>query len=287
MAIHTEHAARNTHYGNQPMQQAFIHHLTAKASADVHIRAAWLAGSFGAGKADRYSDVDAYLLIAADHVEFFRASARAWREEIRPLVLYTLLFDGQMINALTVDGLRVDIWLYCDDTVELPEGTAQILYAEAGALAWKSAPSPRLTQEEVARQLERLIPEFWRCVAMLPVVLGRQERIVAFTGAAVELQLLTDVLIAGAGVRNDRGAKARNDFLPAELRHAVESALVLPDLNTEALARLHLRLAALMQAHGPSLCAAWNIEYPRSLEEAALNYVKDELALLRLSVSVS
>jgi hypothetical protein len=268
------------------MQQAFIDHLTAKASADSYIRATWLAGSFGTGKADRYSDVDAYLLIAADHVEFFRANARGWLEEIRPLVLYKLLFDGQMINALTVDGLRVDIWLYSDDTVELPEGTVQILYAKDGALAWKPAPSPRLTQEEVARQLERLIPEFWRCVAMLPVVLGRQERIVAFTGAAVELQLLTDVLIAGAGVRNDRGAKARNDLLPADLRQAVESALVLPDLSRDALARLHLRLAALMQAHGPSLCAAWGIEYPRPLEEAVLNYVKDELALLGLEVSV-
>jgi hypothetical protein len=266
------------------MQQTFIEHLTAKASADERVRAAWLAGSFGAGRADRYSDVDAHLLIAADKVEPFRAGARAWLEEIRPLVLYTLLFDGQMVNALTVDGLRIDLWLHSGNAAELPEGSAQVLYAEDDALVWEPSPSPRLAQEEVARQLERLLPEFWRCIAMLPVVLGRQERIVAFTGAAIELQLLTDLLIAGAGIRNDRGAKARNDFLPADLRQAVESAFVLPDLSTDALARLHLRLATLMQAHGPSLCAHWGVEYPQALEEAVLSYVQKELHLLHISV---
>jgi hypothetical protein len=29
-------------------------------------------------------------------------------------VLYKLLFDGQMINALTDAGLRIDIWLHAD-----------------------------------------------------------------------------------------------------------------------------------------------------------------------------
>lgn len=256
------------------LQTAFIDQLTTLAKDDPRVRALWLAGSFGKGIADRFSDVDAHLLLAEGAVEDFCQDVQTWLEQIRPLVLFRLMFDGQMVNALTVDGLRLDLWLHAADTADVPQGATKILWQQEDVLRWVPAPSPQLTRDEVARQLDWLIPEFWRCIAMVPVVWGRQERIVGVTGAMVEIQVLTDVFIAGAGVRNDRGAKARNDFLPPALRQAVESALYLPELSDDALVQLHLRLAKLMQEHGPVLCARWQIPYPQEIEDAALNYVR-------------
>lgn len=259
------------------LQSHYINQLTSLAQDDPRARAIWLAGSFGKGIADRFSDVDAHILLADGTVDDFRQNVRAWLEQIRPLVLFRLMFDGQMVNALTVDGLRLDLWMHGDASVDVPQGATQVLWQQEDVLRWGPAPSPQLTKDEVARQLGWLIPEFWRCIAMLPVGIGRQERIVCITGAMVEIQVLTDAFIAGAGVRNDRGAKARNDFLPTELRAAVEAAISLPDLSDAALIQLHLRLARLMQQHGPILCARWQIPYPQEIEDAALRYVASEI----------
>ncbi len=259
------------------MQTAFIKQLQIKAEADDRICAAWLAGSFGRGIADRYSDVDAHLLIADTEIERFRQNVRAWLEEIRPLVLFNLMFDGQMVNAMTVDGLRVDLWMQGGDKATVTEGAVRVLHAADGALTWQPAPDAMLTQAEAERQLARLIPEFWRCLSMLPVVIGRSELITCAAGAFLEVQLLTDVLAMASGLRLDRGVKARNDYMPDHLRRALEEAISLPSLNEEALIRFHLRLAALMQRHGPAICAQWHVDYPQALEEAVLGYVAAEV----------
>lgn len=262
------------------MQTQFIQSLTAAAESDPRIRAAWLAGSFGKGIADRWSDVDAHLLIDPAHSDDFEAGIRGWLEALRPLVLYRLLFGGQMVNAMTDEGLRLDVWLHSGETAEVVEGHTRVLHAEEGALAWQPNPGTELSQAAAAAELERAIPEFWRCVAMLPVPLGRDEKIIGAAGNFLITLLLTDVLSLASGVRKDRGVKALNGFLPDEYRRLVEDAIALPELTHEALARYQLRLARLIQEHGPAICEQWGVDYPRALEEAALGYVARELRLL-------
>lgn len=265
------------------MQESFIASLTAAAQTAPRIRAAWLAGSFGKGMADRWSDVDAHLLIAPDHIEDFRAGVREWIEGLAPLVLYRLMFGGDMVNAMTDQGLRVDVWLHSGESAEMVEGETLTLYAEEGALIWRPAPSPILSQAQAAAELERTIPEFWRCVAMLPVALGRDEKLIGAAGNFLILLLLTDTLCVQSGVRKDRGVKALNGFLPPDLRRLTEDATTLPGLTGENLARFQLRLAQIMQEHGPAICARWQVDYPHALEAAALGYVAREMQALGLA----
>jgi len=262
------------------MQESFIHTLTTVASADPRIRAAWLGGSFGKGIADRWSDVDAHLLIAPDAIDDFRIGARQWVEALAPLVLYRLMFGGEMINGMTADGLRLDIWLHSGESAAVVEGQARVLYAETDALIWQSHPGTVLTQTQAAAELERTIPEFWRCIAMLPVALGRDEKLIGAAGNFLILLLLTDTLCVQSGVRKDRGVKALNGFLPPEFRQLAEDATVLPALTLENLARFQLRLAQIMHEHGPAICARWQVDYPHALEAATLGYVAQELRAL-------
>ena len=262
------------------MQTHFIESLITAASADPRIRAAWLGGSYGKGIADRWSDVDAHLLIDPAQIDDFRAGVRGWLEELRPLVLYRLLFGGEMVNAMTDEGLRVDVWLHAGESADVVEGQARIIYAQTGVLTWQPNPGTVLSQAQAAAELERTIPEFWRCIAMLPVALGRDEKLIGAAGNFLILLLLTDTLCVQSGVRKDRGVKALNGFLPPEFRQLAEDATVLPDLSRESLARFQLRLATIMHDHGPAICARWQVDYPHALEAAALGYVARELRVL-------
>jgi hypothetical protein len=259
------------------MQTRFIESLTTAAKTDPRIRAAWLAGSYGKGIDDRWSDVDAHLLIDPTRIDDFRGGIRGWLESLRPLVLYRLMFGGQMVNAMTDEGMRLDVWLHDGASAEVVEGQTQVLYAEESSLTWKPHPGTELSQAEAAAALEQAIPEFWRCVAMLPVPLGRDEKLIGAAGNFLILLLLTDVLSVQSGIRKYRGVKALNGFLPPELRRLAEDATSLPALTHEELARFQLRLARIMQEHGPAICAQWEVDYPQPLEDAVMGYIEREL----------
>lgn len=263
-------------------QARFIDTLAAEAEYDPRVRAAWLAGSFGKGKGDRWSDVDAHLLIEPSALDEFSKDAEKWLAQIRPLVFVRRMFDGRMVNAMTDEAMRLDVWLHGESPVDVTEGETRVLYAEDGALAWQPHPGDELTPEAAAAELNRAVTEFWRCVSMLPVPLGRDEKLICAAGNFLILMLLTDVLSVAGGRRRDRGVKALNDFLPSRFRRLVENAAHLNDLTLEELARFQLRLARIMQKHGPAICAQWGVEYPHAMEEAVLRYVRQELHYLWL-----
>ena len=259
------------------MQTRFIDALTAKADADPRVRAAWLTGSFGKGMADRWSDVDAHLLLGSSALDEFSKGVEAWLAQIRPLVFVRRMFDGQMVNAMTDEAMRLDVWLHGGARADVTKGETRVLYAEEGSLAWQPQLGEDLTPEAAADELRRAIPEFWRCVSILPVIPGRDEKLVGAGGNFLILMLLADVLSVASGRRRDRGVKALNGFLLPRFRQCAEEATHLNVLNLEELARFQLRLVRIMREHGPAICEQWNVAYPRAMEETVLRYVTKEL----------
>lgn len=188
------------------MQQEYLQLLKPKIEADGRIGAAWLEGSFGRGNADRYSDLDIHLLLPEHGLTDFQADVEAWLSSIRPLALFNRMFDGKMVNALTHDGLRLDVWLHPGESITLEQGKTLVLFDTDGRIRFDKTPQPA-DPATVAAALERQTREFWRCIALLPSVLGRNELIAGFMGLVVEVNLLTEILIAGHGIRRDRGVK--------------------------------------------------------------------------------
>lgn len=256
------------------MQTDFLTALRARLDGDPQVLAAWLAGSFGRGNADRYSDIDLHLLLA--DVYAFRASAREWLGSLRPLVLYKLLFDGQMINALTDDGLRIDIWLHAEAPL-LDPAAVDVLLDRAGALRLETPPAAPSDPAQVANWLLAQIEEFWRCVSLLPTVIGRNELLVSFMGLYVELGIVTDILMAGYGVQRERGVKVLNPYLGDERRAELEAVLQLNGLNVESMVMAHMALADVVHKHGQIIAERHGFAYPAALEEAVLRYVAREL----------
>lgn len=261
-------------------QSRFIDALTASVEADNSVRAAWLTGSFGKETADSWSDVDAHLLIDSAKFDAFHGNVERWLSEIRPLVFLRLMFEGRMVNAMTDEAMRLDIWLHEGGSAEVISGETRVLYEEDGVLSWQPRPGDRLTREAAAELLLREIPEFWRCVSMTPVVVGRGEKLVAAAGNSIILLALTNVLCAASGRRRDRGVKALNGFLLPHHRRCVEEALLLNTVQPDETVRIPLRLARVMREHGPAICEQWEVVYPQAMEEAVVEYVVQALRAL-------
>lgn len=258
------------------MQARFIDDICRRIVDDTRIDAAWLEGSFGRGDADRYSDVDLHLLTTPEHADMLQAQLESMLRDLRPLVLYKVMFDGAMVNALTDEGLRLDVWLHSGATYAIDSRRSRILHARPGALTEKGAPPPP-TPATPALRLAEQIAEFWRCIAMLPVVIGRNELIVGHMGLTVEQGILVNVLLDGDAIPRDAGVKKLNPFLPEPLRAAIEAALDMPGLTPAALVAAHMGLARIMQVHGPRIAAQHSFAYPADLEASATAYVTREL----------
>jgi hypothetical protein len=258
------------------LQTAYLHKLQTALATDPRIKAAWLTGSFGRGNADRYADIDLNLWLDVADLEGFRQGTEAWLNELRPLVLFTWMFNDRMANCLTTDGLRLDLWLHSDDAPLLDESRVQVLLDRENALQF-GAPAPVPDDAAFKKRLAQQIREFWRCIALTPAVIGRDERIVSLVGLTVEVNILTDVLISGYGIPRDSGVKRLNPFLPEGLRAEIEQALAFDGLSTSNLVQAHLALARIMQAQGRQLADCHGFEYPAELESAALGYVMREL----------
>ena len=261
-------------------QSRFIDALTAKAEADVCVRAAWLTGSFGKETADSWSDVDAHLLLDSAKFDAFHGNVETWLSEIRPLVFVRMMFEGRMVNAMTDEAMRLDVWLHEGGAAEVISGETRVLYEEEGVLSRLPRPGDRLTRKAAAELLLREIPEFWRCVSMTPVVVGREEKLVGAAGNSIILLALTNVLCAASGIRRDRGVKALNGFLLPHHRQCVEEAVMTDSLAPDGSMRIPLRLARVMREYGPAICEQWDVAYPRAMEEAVLKYVTQEMRAL-------
>jgi hypothetical protein len=260
-------------------QRAYIDQLAAKARADRRVLAAWLEGSFGRGNADRYSDVDLHLLLDEGEVASFRAGAEGWLAGIQTLVLYTLMFEGRMVNALTSEGLRLDVWLHAGDSVEVAQAKAQVLVDKGQrlALVGRSAAPQAAAGGAAAQILDPQIKEFWRCCSLIPAGTGRRELIVGFAGLNVQANNIVTICLAGLGTVRDRGVKNLNQFLPADVREELEGALALQGLSPESLLRAHLDLLRLGRRYGRQFAQRHGIPYPAELEAAVVAYLRREL----------
>ena len=264
------------------MHQEYLKAFVDKADSDGRPLAVWLEGSFAKGTADRYSDIDIHLLVAEEDKAAFQQGLESWLSDVQPLVLFRETFPRQMITCITTVGLRVDVWLHAGDTISLERTKVRVLSATEGSIQFKEACRNK-DPKDVRTILTQHFNEFWRVLSILPTVLGRDECISGSMGSTFLVMSLTEVLIIGNGNQRDRGIKNINAFIPQALREEIETALTMQSINREGIAKVHLRLTAIMQQHGPDIAKQHGVIYPFALEKAVLNYVSKELQILGLS----
>ncbi|MBP2018305.1 putative nucleotidyltransferase [Symbiobacterium terraclitae] len=266
--------------------------LWTALAKDSRITGIWLEGSLARGDADRYSDIDLHALVRPDLAP--DAVSQLMKELPRILeaagkVVFLRPGPGNISTGMLEDGTRFDVVLETDADLQRPRGAFRILFERQegapeargglGGLRRSDAlPAPNPTR--VASQ----VTEFWRCLSLLPAVLGRGELVVATQGHALMLGIAGEILMASVGKVRQTGAKRLNVYLPADLRQALEEAIP-SGATAQALAAAQLRLARLVQGAGRRCAERYSFAYPEEFEAAVLRYVEDELLRLGLDVA--
>jgi hypothetical protein len=95
-------------------QARLIKRCTEVVSSDERIRAAWLAGSFAAGTADEFSDIDLHCAISDESVGWFREHWSDLARRISPVVLASPLSAAGVIGGyvITPEWQHFDIVMY-------------------------------------------------------------------------------------------------------------------------------------------------------------------------------
>jgi len=257
--------------------------IASLLKADSRIHAAWLEGSFGRGVEDRYSDIDLHIL--SPEVEEIELYAMKLLSKVSKPVLSLGLkgADGKvlLVHSLLQDGVRVDVVLHEKFTSPLRKGGCRILLDRHAALKLEEIPFPELDIDELTAKLK----EFWRLIAMLPVVLGRGEMLVASVGLSREVELAAEVVSRCHFGPRASGVKRLNSFLPSDVRRELEEVVTHSDLSIRGMARAQLAVARIVQREGRRYAAQLHFEYPVEVEEVALAYVERELSLLGIDMN--
>ncbi len=256
-------------------QRAFLDRLTAVLRADERIRAAWVTGSLARGLADAYSDVD--VLIAVRDADF-RDFVERWRDlldRVSPTVLARRIGpdDAPILNAITPDWVRFDIVIHPAANPRPRAGAAELLFDRDGIdERVRAVPAP---QRDPLARLPFLVEEFIRGLGLLPIVIGRDELLVAMFGVAILRNHLIDLLLLENGVERG-GAKRVNPLLTEEQRRAL--ANLPPESPThESLIEVHLAYARLFLPRARRLLAEHGLPYPEAFERATFAYLRRTL----------
>lgn len=248
-------------------QEDLIARATAVVRADERIQAAWLAGSFAAGTADEYSDVDLHCLVD---------SPLNWRELAERIVPDAVLYDA--IPGVDGGVVITPEWLHLDVVLRQRQGFVapprfRTLLDRVGALG--EPPTPEEDREPYF-PLDKVNLYFY-FLGNLKVVLGRGELLLLMNGSVLRRDVgLIPLMLAENGVRKSDGAKRLNRYLTQE---QLDFLYALPPLETTVESCVHFdRLVATeVIRRGRALAAKTNSVWPDALEAATLRYLGWEL----------
>src|SRR5438105_694297 len=77
--------------------------------ADPRVLTVQVSGSIGSGTADRWSDLDLQVIADPEHFDALQADWPIWLAEITPTVFARTPIAPFIINAITDEGLTLDL----------------------------------------------------------------------------------------------------------------------------------------------------------------------------------
>jgi predicted nucleotidyltransferase len=255
-------------------QQDLIDAITATLQRDVRIEAAWLAGSLGRDRGDRFSDVDVVVLCQEGMAG--EISSTTGLLDFATPVLVNALYGGRILNVVTPEWQRFDlVFVEGDDLARYNSNDLKSLFNRGTREPPRFEP-PR--QETTPDNLAKLVNEFFRVLTLAPVGLGREEYIVALSGIELLRRMAVDLMLMENGVaQRERGGALRlNPFLSAEQIQIVQ---VLPAVaaERESLIRCQKAIADIFLPRARALAARRGFAWPVALEDASRTHLKLQL----------
>jgi predicted nucleotidyltransferase len=253
--------------------------ITTVLSGDPQIEAAWLSGSLGFGGGDAFSDIDVLALVAGEPA---REVGRRYAKEassIAPAALVNPLFDGRVLNVVTMDWRRFDIsFVESGDLVQYNALRLTVLFNKGVS----SPPvQPPIAYRPSPKVLLRIINEFLRCLGLLVVALGREEWLTAQSGMDILRRLTADLMLEANHLSPaERGGTLHlNRLLTPQQRSDLEA---LPPMspNRESVIAANAAIAAIFLPLAKRLAAEAGAPWPAAFEGATRRHLQERLGLV-------
>jgi hypothetical protein len=237
----------------------------AVLGTDERVRTVELGGSVAAGTADDWSDLDLQVVAHADRFDELLADWPVWLARITPTVFARTPIAPFIVNAVTAEGLTVDIVVFRGEALSFPPATDYVV----GLLPARFA--------EVGDALESAVAEQLRCLAGPFVSLvRRREHLRQLAGVSHLLGLLTTVFLAELGAPPP--GKIWNATYTDEQRAAV-AALPPVGATHEGTLGFSLALAELLVQRARPLFPRYGLVWPTALARVAARRLADELGV--------
>jgi hypothetical protein len=239
---------------------------TAVLGADDRVAEVRLAGSVAAGTADRWSDLDLYVIAHGDDYDELVADWPTWLDAITPTVFARTPIAPFVINTVTTDGLTVDLSVWKD---EVPAFTAPAGYSVGMLSGMRFSSVDDALEYAVAEQLRGMAGPFISLIE-------REEHLRHLTGVSHLVGLLTTVFVAE--LEAPAPAKHWNETFTVEQRAAV-AALPPVAATRDALIDFGLALARLVVTRARPLFVERGIEWPTALATVVADRVDECLGV--------
>lgn len=225
------------------------------------VRGLFLAGSFGRGTADEWSDVD-LIAVVADGQE--RIVADHWRtalHAITPIVFWNELPRGVLVlNAISEEWLRCDITICTlNDFGRRAKNTVKPLIDRDGI--YDALPDTLPPKQPDAGTVSYLIHEFIRMLGLMPVGLGRGELVTMVVGVGMMRGHLETLLMQDVSNPDPGGMLYQSKLLPPE-QMAMLRSLPYPGPDRAALIEANLAVARQFMPRARAMAKRLDIAWP-------------------------
>lgn len=257
-------------------QAALIDRIKGALESDDRVRALFLSGSFGAGTADQFSDVDLLLVTDSGKQEEF---VRAWPGilgGIAEVVFWQRPFPGvPLLNAITAEWLRCDLLVFDPNQLRIrSRDSLKVLLDRSNLHATVSADD---AMKGAPSKLPAIVNEFIRVFGLLPVAIGREEYAVGVTGAGLLRSSLMQLLLEENGVR-DAGALHLKRLLTREQMNILEK---MPGVNADrqSVIDASVNCARIFLPRAQALAQKLGVPWPETFEAATLRHLNKALGV--------
>lgn len=238
----------------------------AVLEADERVRSVAISGSVAAGTADEWSDLDLQVVVHADRFDELLVEWPRWLEAIAPTVFARTPIAPFIINAVTDEGLTLDIAVYKGEAVAF---TPPSDYVVGMLSTTRFADLSDALEYAVAEQLRGLAGPFVSLVR-------RGEHVRHLTGVPHLLGLLTTVFLAELGAPPP-GKQWNRTFTQEQL--AAVASLAPVSATYEGVVGFGLAVAELVVRRARPLFADLQLEWPAPLARVAAHRLRETLGI--------
>jgi hypothetical protein len=245
-----------------PGQRQIIDSVQRVLADDKNVDALLLTGSIGRDADDECSDVDFLLVAGEGRLDDVAQRWTANRSSVAPLVYDRTLDFGasRLFNQITNDWVRYDVVATTEASIgQRSQSTVKVLFDRTGV--YERLPGRLPLTEPSPETVRRLVPEFFRVLSMLPIVLGRSDFAVGASGSTLLRQMLIDAFQELVAVEDRGGAMYLRRLLPED-HYAVVAQVPSIEATKESALAVHQYCAQHFTPVARSLCERTGVEWP-------------------------